>query len=136
MGRRAVDDLRCRRLKENNGRKNVVWFGSYGINADGTAKFYNTANKHDNFGENQESVADSLTQRLSIIREELWYAIQYGLPLLSNSNRMQMDFSVTEIIEEHPDVVSIEEFNSAINGTDYSAFVRVLTSFGEIDIFV
>ena len=43
---------------------------------------YNKNNKHENYGKEKEAIIDSLTQRLSVIKGELWYNVSAGLPLL------------------------------------------------------
>ena len=128
--------MNCRRIKRENGKNIVVWFGSYGINNDGTAKFYNVNNKHDNISIEQEAVADSLTQRLSVIEGELWYSINEGLPLLERiKSKVELDASVTEIILGHPNVSSISSFESQLtNNHDYSAKIEIETKYGLIEL--
>lgn len=117
--------LRCRAMKD----KNVVYFGSYGKNEDGTAM------KADNFSSNNQAVADSLTQRLSVIKSELWYAVDYGVPLLDKlRSKLQVDFVVADMIERHPDVVNIEEFISEVVDHKYTCHVKVNTTYGLVDI--
>lgn len=127
--------MRCRRLKNDNGNKIVVWFGSYGKNLDGTAKFFNETNKHDNFSDRQQGVADSLTQHLSILRYELWYAMNYGLSLLDKQkSKMFFDAEATEIILQHPDVESILEFESEKVANKYVAAVTIQSRFGIVNV--
>lgn len=125
--------MKCRRLKSDNNRNNVVFFGSYGLNADGTAKFFNPQDKHDNYGTKTIAIADSLVQRLSIIRSELWYAVNYGLPLLANINsKAIMDASVVEIIMQHPDVQDIISFVSDFSQHHYTADMIIQSVYGNI----
>ena len=129
--------MRCRRLKADNGSKNVVWFGSYGRNLDGTAKFFNEANKHDNFADQQQGVADSLTQHLSVLRYELWYAMNYGLSLMDKrKTKSFFDAEAYEIIMQHPDVEGILEFESEKVGTRYIARVRIQSTFGVVNVTI
>lgn len=125
--------MRCRRIKDNT----IVFFGSYGKNVDGTAKFYNSKNKHDNYADNQESVVNSLQQRLSVIRGELWYNVQYGLPILDKvKSKTMMDSSVITIVSSHPDVVDITEFNSKIINNIYFCDVFINTRYGVIAVSI
>lgn len=127
--------MKTRRLKSDGGHWNVVWFGSYGVNSDGTAKFYNIDNIHDNYSEGVESVSDSLNQWLSIIREELWYDINYGLPLLEKySSKIAIDSAIAEIIYSHPNVSQISSFTSEQINHHYSAKIVVETDFDEINL--
>lgn len=130
--------MNCRRVKRVNGKNIIVWFGSYGVNKDGTAKFYNINDKHDNISTEQEGVADSLTQRLSVIEGELWYSITEGLPLLNKvKSKVELDATITEIIFGHPDVLEISTLESQINDKrEYSAKIEVETSYGEVTINV
>ena len=127
--------MRCRRLKDVNGHKHIVWFGSYGINPDGTAKFFNANDKHDNFADEQQGVADSLTQHLSILQDELWYAIDYGLSLLDKrKSKLYFDAEAYEIIMQHPDVMEILEFNSEKIDTQYKATIKIQSTFGVVNV--
>ncbi len=130
--------MNCRRVKREDGKNIIVWFGSYGINEDGTAKFYNINDKHDNISTEQEAVADSLTQRLSVIEGELWYSITEGLPLLNKiKSKIELDASVTEIVLGHPDVVSITSFSSQVNDKrEYSTTFTVETEYGSLDVSI
>ena len=130
--------MNCRRVKREDGKNIIVWFGSYGINEDGTAKFYNINDKHDNISTEQEAVADSLTQRLSVIEGELWYSITEGLPLLNKiKSKIELDASVTEIVLGHSDVVSITSFSSQVNDKrEYSATFTVETEYGSLDVSI
>ena len=127
--------MRCRRLKEDNNIKNVVWFGSYGLNQDGTAKFYNANDKHDNYADEQAGVADALTQRLSVIRTELWHDITFGLPLLDKvKTKVIMDAAVAEIVLSNYNVVEIIEMTSKIVQHDYSAKIKVQSTYGVVTV--
>ncbi len=123
--------MRCRRIYKGN----VVWFGSYGKNNDDTARFFAAGNKHDNYSDNQEAVADSLTQRLSVIQKELWYATSYGLPLFEKTrSKATVDATVADIIMQHPDVVSILSFSSEVVNHKYSCSVSIQSTFGVVDV--
>lgn len=125
--------MRCRTIKRANDRIHIVWFGSHGKNADGTAKFYN--DNHDNFSTDAKAVADSLTQKLSVIRQELWFAVNHGLPLLEKtSSKIEMDSAVVEIVLGHEDVQEILEFESEIFQHHYSATLQVQTIYGVTEV--
>lgn len=128
--------MNCRRVKRVSGKNIIVWFGSYGVNKDGTAKFYNIDDKHDNISTEQSGVADSLVQRLSVIEGELWYSITEGLPLLDKiKSKVELDAVITEIIFSHPDVLEISKLESQINDKkEYSALVTIETNYGQISI--
>ena len=138
MKEHGAFNMDCRRIKRVNGKNIVVWFGSYGLNKDETAKFYNVNDKHDNISKEQEAVADSLTQRLSVLEGELWYSITEGLPLLNKiKSKIELDATITEILFGHPDVVEITKLESQINDKkEYSASITVETTYGEVSLEV
>ena len=125
--------MRCRRIKKIDGRNEVVWFGSYGKNGD-NALFFNENDKHDNFSDQQQGVSDSLTQRLSVLREELWYDIDYGLPLFDKVRKPAMDSFSCSTVLNHPDVISIDEFSSQVINNKYSCSMTVVSVFGNVTL--
>lgn len=104
----------------------------------GKALFYNPNDIHDNYAEKQEGVATSLQQRLSVLKGELWYQVNYGLPLFDkNKSKTILDSYIASIIMAHPDIVSILEFNSEKNDNHvYSCWFRVLTTYGEMEMSI
>lgn len=131
--------MRVRRLiDERQGttrRRAVVWFGSYGTNTDGTAKFVDPNNKHDNFAEGNTWVKDSLIQRLSVIQHELWYNYQYGMPLVDEDTaKVTIDTFVMKTISEHEDVIEITSFSSYLDKHDYHCDVAFTTTFGSTSL--
>ncbi len=130
--------MKCRRIKIEQGVKNIVWFGSYGKNPDGTAKFYNENNKNDNYSTEQQCVVDSLMQRLSVIKGELWYNVLVGIPLFEKIKRKGLidSYVISEILK-HKDVNQILFFESnIINQNIYSAKIDILTNFGNINLVI
>lgn len=112
-------------MKDNK----IVWFNSLGKNDDGSAI------KADNFSENVAAVTSSITQRLSVLKNELWYNVEYGLPLFDKVRRkVEIDIVVAGIIESHPDVVNIENFTSQIINRRYSCNVTINTKEGTLNI--
>ena len=68
-----------------------------------------------NYADKQEGVSYSLIQRLSILKGELWYRINYGLPLLDKvRSGAILDSVIINIILSHPDVTNITKFQSSI----------------------
>lgn len=113
--------MRCRKIVDGN----VVWFNKV-----------NKATKLDSsFSEAQQSVVDSLTQRLSVIKTELWYNISYGLPLFDKvKNKIAMDGAVASIVTSHPDVISMSSFESAIVNKKYSCKFQAVTKYGNVQV--
>lgn len=99
------------------------------------ALFVDENDKHANYSYKKEAVKDSLTQRLSVIKNELWYDYQYGLPLTDKvRNKAIMDAYVIKIILAHPDVLDIEGFESIQEKNNYSCYFIVNTIYGQIEL--
>lgn len=106
---------------------NVVWFGSAGLNSAGMK----IAAK--NFSEQQQHVVDSLIQRLSIFRGELWYDKRAGIPLFDKlKSKAVIDAYVIDVISSQADVKEILSFTSSLFDRKYSCKVQILTVFGDI----
>ena len=115
--------MRCRNSIDNN----IVWFGSYGIEEDGKAKKVD-----ENFVENEEAVAQSLKQKLSVIQGELWYHINYGLPLYNKvKSKGVLDAVILGILEDHPSVKKIINFKSSIVNHKYTFTFTVNTIYNK-----
>lgn len=104
---------------------------------DPNKTYYAHDNKLDageNYSKNQQGVRDSLIQRLSIIKGELWYKASYGLPLTEKiKNKGIYDSIIINIITEHPDVKNILEYNSSVdkNTRKYTFNFIVYTVYNE-----
>ena len=97
------------------------------------ARFFNPDDKHDNYSDKQQGVVDSLTQRLSVIRRELWYDVNYGLPLLDKQkSKVAIDAFIGKTVLAHPDVDSIKDFKSEIVNKMYTCSMKIITKYGEI----
>lgn len=131
--------MRVRRIiDERSGttrRRAIAWFGSYGTNTDGTAKFVNANDKHDNFSSENTMVRDCLIQRLSVIQHELWYNYQYGMPLVDEDTaKVTIDNFVMKTIQEHQDVLEITSFTSNLDKHNYHCDVQFTTKFGNTSL--
>lgn len=123
--------MRCRKLVRNEEGFDVVWFNSAGMNVSKRMIV------DENFATEQQYIADDLTQKLLVLKNELWYAIQYGVPLLDKiKSKIKMDSFVASTIMSQPDVIKILKFNSSLNNRVYSVDVSILSSFGNINIEV
>lgn len=131
--------MRVRRIiDERSGttrRRAIAWFGSYGTNTDGTAKFVNANDKHDNFSSENTMVRDCLIQRLSVIQHELWYNYRYGMPLVDDDTaKVTIDTFVMKTIQEHQDVLEITSFSSNLDKHNYHCDVQFTTKFGNTSL--
>ena len=115
--------MKCR----NSIDKNIVWFKSYGIDEEGKAKKVD-----ENFVENEKAVAQSLKQKLSVIQGELWYHINYGLPLYNKvKSKGVLDAVILGILEDHPSVKKIIDFKSSIVNHKYTFTFTVNTIYNK-----
>lgn len=88
-----------------------------------------------NFSDKQQAVSDSLTQRLSVIKTELWYNVTYGLPLYEKvKSKEVIDSNVLSIVDSHPDVVTVKSFQSKILNSKYSCDMQILTIYGDVNL--
>lgn len=115
--------MKCRKLQEQN----LVWFNSSGLNPNGTKI------SAQNFSEGPDATKDSLTQRLKILRGELWYAITYGIPLTEKiKSKVAIDSHVLSVVSSHIDVLEVIKFESSMVGTKYTSTFTARTTFGNI----
>lgn len=132
---------------------NVVWFGVSRFTKGGfdiskwdlskfdtdinKQEFYNSIDKNAgiSFSDKQQAICDSLTQRLYILKGELWYNVKYGLPLTDRTaKKVDYDAFVLTTITSHPDVDSIISFTSSVNNHRYTCNVQIQSVYGQIDI--
>lgn len=116
--------MRCRKLVNNN----IVWFNSYGKDLNGKSL------KANNYSEGNDGLCDSLTQRLSVIKGELWYSINYGIPLFDKVNKGIMDATILDIINSHSDINTIKSFESTVENRDYKLEFTAISNFGDIEL--
>lgn len=93
--------------------------------------------KANNFVDEQDAVASALNQQLRVIKGELWYKMNYGLPLFDKvASKIQMDTVILNIVNDHLDVTSVENFNSYVTGSTYRCSMIVKTKYGSIAISI
>ena len=85
----------------------------------------------DNYAKDVDAVVESLRQRLSVIKGELWYQINYGIPLFEKRTKSFMDAAILGIINGHPAVANILDFSSTVNKQAYSFSCRIMTIYNE-----
>lgn len=79
-----------------------------------------------------DAVVASLIQRLSVIKGELWYQINYGLPLTESiSSAALFDSVIADIITSHPGVASLDSYKSWITGHTYYYTCKITSIFAE-----
>lgn len=117
--------MKCRNMIKVDGKDQIVFFGKYGQDATQTAS---------NYVENGDALAKLLTQKLSILRKELWFNQGFGLPLLDKSTKIMMDATVADIVMHTDNVKDILEFKSKVVDKNYICYIKILSTFGTIVI--
>lgn len=129
--------MKCRRINPENGM--VVWFGVKDVirneAGENQAIFQDETNKHANYATGSEGVANSLKQRLSVLKHELWYDYNKGMPLPDKArSKAVIDAYIIQTILEHPDVIDIEGFESEQERNNYTCYFVVNTIYGQIEL--
>ncbi len=87
------------------------------------------------FVDEKEGIISSLTERLSVLQGELWYKSSYGQPITSiTKSKILMDSFIVKVIESHPDVKSIDYFESYIENKKYYCYITINTTYGNIEL--
>lgn len=88
-----------------------------------------------NYVSGTDAVIASLTQRLSVIKGELWYQVNYGLPLTEKQRGTNvLDLVIGDIISSHPGVASLDSYTSKVNGHTYFYECKITSVFGDTAI--
>ena len=91
-----------------------------------------TTTKLPNYVEDTDAVVVSLIQRLSVIKGELWWQVNYGVPLTDKVRGTTLyDMVITDIIASHPGVASIQSYSSNLVGHTYTYTCTIKTIFGD-----
>lgn len=80
-----------------------------------------------NYVTEQEGVAKSLIQRFAVIKNELWYDINYGLPLFDKvRNKAIFDSVIIDIINSHEEVINIVEYTSDVTQSEHTYYFKAI----------
>lgn len=129
--------MKCRRINPENGM--TVWFGVKAViqneTGENQAVFQDENDKHANYADKSEGVANSLRQRLSVLKKELWYDYENGMPLPDKvRSKSIIDAYIIQTILKHPDVIDVEDFESRQDGNFYTCYFIVNTIYGQIEL--
>ena len=118
--------MKYRNIEINpDGTYNIVWFKSKGISEGNKIE-------SENYVDGSEGIAKSLVQHLSVIKNELWYNTDYGLPLCDKiKNKAVIDASIINIIERHIEVKSILTYKSYVDKNVYYFDSKILSIYGD-----
>lgn len=93
-----------------------------------------SAIRQDNYVSDGKAVRTALVQKLSLLKNELWFSRQFGLPLLEKSSKGIFDSYIARVINNQFGVKSISSFKSFQERHDYSVDVLVESVYGSIPI--
>lgn len=112
--------MKCRNIKiDDKGNVGVSFFG------------------RENYVDGQEAIRCSIIQKLSVIKEELWYDRQFGIPLIDKvTNKSIIDSYIARIILESEGVINIEGFESEIVNHNYECYFVINTKYGQLELSI
>lgn len=119
--------MRVRAVKD----RNIVFFGSYGKDADGKALKYDE--NMNSFSEEQQYICDDLYQKLSTIKGELWWAVEYGEPLHPQTTQDLINLFILGEIDKIKEVNEVIEFDSWIEKGKYHCHMILQSIYGNIN---
>lgn len=95
-------------------------------------KFTLTTPSVSNYETGADGVADSLIQALSVIKGELWYRLNYGLPLFDKiRGTALLDMEILAIITNTPGVSTVSSFSSSVKNHTYTFSCQIQSIYGE-----
>ena len=123
--------MRCRAIRDGN----VAMFGSVSLKPDGTSiQAIGNQQSYDIF---QLGICSDLVQRLSVLKGELWYSSEYGLPITDKvKTKMMLDMYVADTVMAHPDVIDVKNLTSTTDKGTYSCTMTVETIYGDLTMAV
>ena len=88
------------------------------------------------YAKDAEAVRQYLLQHLAVIKHELWYNYEYGLPLFQKGlTKAMIDAEVVSIIYQCPQIESILDYTSYVDDNNqYHLSFSLLTKYGKLDM--
>lgn len=122
----------CRKIEEYDGQKNLVFFGVKGVykDKDGTLRSVFTKDKK-SYADGIDGVNQSVMQRLSLIKGELYHFMNAGFPLTDKVYEKQVfDAHIINVLSHHSEVTSIDKIESKVLNRAYYCKVHFSTRYG------
>lgn len=124
-------------LVDEEGRAIKEYYSLSNVGSTGTSKFFNPNDIHDNFSKDLDATYDSLIQHLSVMKGELWFSANYGLPLLEKvKNKIVIDTSIASIINSITGVETLQTLSSSIFNHKYSAEIKIKSIYGDLTVSI
>ena len=90
-----------------------------------------------NFEENADAVINSLYQKLYTLKRELWYSVNFGMPLVEkNKSKVNIDSFILQTLSQQEGVRNILVFNSKVENGEYKCNMELDTIYGDVNLSV
>lgn len=90
-----------------------------------------------NFEENEDAVINSLYQKLYTLKRELWYSVNFGMPLLEkNKSKVNIDSFILQTLSQQEGVRNILVFNSKVENGEYKCNMELDTIYGDVNLSI
>ena len=126
----------CRRIEkckgDQTGKNTLVFFGVVGTEkgSDGTLNSIFTDDKK-SYADGIDGVNQSVKQRLSLIKGELYHFMNAGFPLTDKiSSKQIIDARIISVLSHHSEVTSIDKIESKVVNRSYFCKVYFSTRYG------
>jgi hypothetical protein len=122
----------CRKMEEYDGKRNLVFFGVKGVTKGEDGKLHSVfTDDKKSYADGIDGVNQSLTQRLSLIKGELYHFMNAGFPLLDKvTNKQVLDAHVITVVSHHSEVKSIDKIESKVLNRAYYCKLYFTTNYG------
>lgn len=123
----------CRKMSKYDGKMNLVFFGVKGVTTDenGVKHSVFDNDEHKSHCDGIDAVNQSLIQRLSLIKGELYHYMNAGFPLLDKVTSKQVfDAHIINVVSHHSEVKSIDKIESKVLNRCYSCKLYFSTNYG------
>ena len=122
----------CRKMEEYEGQLNLVFFGVKGVYKDEKGELHSVfTDDKKSYANGIDGVNQSLMQRLSLIKGELYHFMNAGFPLTDKVYEKQVfDAHIINVLSHHSEVTSIDKIESKVLNRAYYCKVYFSTKYG------
>ncbi len=122
----------CRKMEDYNGQRSLVFFGVKGVYKDDEGVLHSTfTDDKKSHCDGLDGVCQSLTQRLSLIKGELYHFMNAGFPLLDKiTSKQVLDAHIINVVSHHSEVSTIDKIESKLLNRTYSCKLYFTTNYG------
>lgn len=122
----------CRKMEKYNGQLNLVFFGIKGTYTNEKGELCSVfTDDHKSHADGIDGVNQSVMQRLSLIKGELYHFMNAGFPLTDKVSEKQVfDAHVISVLSHHSEITSIDKIESKVLNRAYYCKVYFSTKYG------